>query len=161
LIAMIFTRRLQAPVLLAAGLCGFSLALPAAASAQVYVSPRPVALVPVYQQVPVYQAVPVYQPMPTYAQPVAPVYPAPAPPYQDYNTQVQAPYTQPAPTTWQEAQALQQRCSIGRLVGGVVGGGIGYAASRDNGRTWAVPLGALLGTQMGCNAGQGRAPLPW
>jgi hypothetical protein len=59
-----------------------------------------------------------------------------------------------------EAQAVQ-RCNIGRLVGGIVGGGVGYATSRKDGRSWAVPLGALLGQQIGCNAGNGRAPLPW
>lgn len=54
-----------------------------------------------------------------------------------------------------------QRCNVGRLVGGIVGGGMGYAASRGDGRTWAVPLGALLGQQMGCSIGAQRAPLPW
>ncbi len=54
-----------------------------------------------------------------------------------------------------------QRCNVGRLVGGIVGGGLGYAMSRQDGRTWAVPLGALLGQQMGCSVGSQRAPLPW
>ena len=56
---------------------------------------------------------------------------------------------------------LERDCSRGRLIGGIVGGGLGYVASRDNGRSWAVPLGALLGSQVGCNAGSGRRPLPW
>lgn len=56
---------------------------------------------------------------------------------------------------------LAQRCNVGRLVGGLVGGGLGYAASREDGRSWAVPLGALLGQQMGCSIGAGRNPLPW
>jgi hypothetical protein len=59
-----------------------------------------------------------------------------------------------------EAQ-IAQRCSIGRLMGGIVGGGVGYVASRQDGRSWAVPLGALLGTQVGCNLGRGAAPVPW
>ena len=54
-----------------------------------------------------------------------------------------------------------QRCNVGRLVGGIIGGGLGYAASRQDGRTWAVPLGALLGQQVGCSIGAQRAPLPW
>jgi hypothetical protein len=61
-----------------------------------------------------------------------------------------------------QAEALMaQRCNIGRLVGGLVGGGLGYAASRQDGRSWAVPLGALLGQQMGCSIGAGRGPRPW
>jgi hypothetical protein len=61
-----------------------------------------------------------------------------------------------------QLQALQaDRCNIGRLVGGLVGGGLGYATSRQDGRSWAVPLGALLGQQMGCSIGAGRGPRPW
>jgi hypothetical protein len=55
----------------------------------------------------------------------------------------------------------ERRCNQGRLVGGLVGGGAGYALARGNDRVWATPLGALLGSQMGCNALQGNAPLPW
>lgn len=56
---------------------------------------------------------------------------------------------------------IARRCNVGRLVGGLVGGGVGYAASRQDGRAWAVPLGALLGQQMGCSVGAGGPPLPW
>jgi hypothetical protein len=66
------------------------------------------------------------------------------------------------PSTWRPTKAqLAQRCSLGRLVGGLVGGGVGYASSRKDGRSWAIPLGALLGSQMGCNVGAGRGPVPW
>jgi hypothetical protein len=58
-------------------------------------------------------------------------------------------------------QQIDQRCNVGRLVGGLLGGGAGYAASRQEGRSWAVPLGALLGQQVGCSVGAGRPPLPW
>ncbi|MFO0039018.1 MAG: hypothetical protein ACK522_08740 [Synechococcaceae cyanobacterium] len=61
----------------------------------------------------------------------------------------------------QNEALMAQRCNIGRLVGGIVGGGIGYGASRQDGRSWAVPLGALLGQQMGCSIGAGRGPRPW
>ncbi|MCP9848380.1 hypothetical protein [Cyanobium sp. Morenito 9A2] len=65
------------------------------------------------------------------------------------------------PLTVADAQQLQQSCQIGRLVGGLVGGGLGYAASRQDGRAWAVPLGALLGTQVGCNTAVGKGPTLW
>ncbi|MEB3334750.1 MAG: glycine zipper 2TM domain-containing protein [Cyanobacteriota bacterium] len=66
------------------------------------------------------------------------------------------------PANWPPTEAqLAQRCSLGRLVGGLVGGGVGYASSRQEGRSWAIPLGALLGSQMGCNLGAGRGPVPW
>ena len=65
------------------------------------------------------------------------------------------------PEPWQQAQQRQRDCNRGRLIGGIVGGGLGYVASRDDGRSWAVPLGALLGSQVGCNTGAGRGPMPW
>jgi hypothetical protein len=66
------------------------------------------------------------------------------------------------PSNWGPTEAqLAQRCNLGRLVGGLLGGGVGYASSRQEGRTWAVPLGALLGSQVGCNMGAGRGPVPW
>ena len=56
---------------------------------------------------------------------------------------------------------MAQRCNTGRLVGGLLGGGLGYGLSRQDGRAWAIPLGALLGSQVGCSAAAGRGPLPW
>jgi len=56
---------------------------------------------------------------------------------------------------------LAQRCNTGRLVGGLLGGGLGYGLSRQDGRAWAVPLGALLGSQMGCSTAVGNGPRPW
>lgn len=66
-------------------------------------------------------------------------------------------YATPQLTPEQQAQ----RCNTGRLIGGLGGGAVAYAMSRDGGRTWAIPLGALLGSQVGCNAAAGRGPLPW
>ena len=57
-----------------------------------------------------------------------------------------------------DPQAAQLRCNIGRLIGGLAGGGLGYAASRDDGRAWAIPLGPLLGSQVGCPVAQGQGP---
>ena len=178
---MLIARLLRSPssAALAAGLVGMAAAIPAAALAQPYYGSNPIPVqvrtmerqVVGYRQVPVYGQVPVvrteYIQPPVYQQPSyqqsgyqqARNYPAP---YQDYpNQPIAPPRYRPVPTSWEEAQALQRRCSVGRLVGGVVGGGIGYAASRQDGRAWAIPLGALLGSQVGCNAGQGRDPLPW
>jgi hypothetical protein len=118
-----------------------------------------------YRQVyrPTYQAN--YEPgydEPSYAQPRY------AQPYRQ--AYIQPTYAQPgyaaplvgnAPLTLADAQQQQQTCQIGRLVGGLVGGGVGYAASRQDGRSWAVPLGALLGTQVGCNAAIGKGPTLW
>lgn len=85
--------------------------------------------------------------------PPVPSYPAPQERYA---------YGAPPPIDPAQLQALQaDRCNIGRLVGGLVGGGVGYAASRKDGRSWAVPLGALLGQQVGCSIGAGRGPRPW
>jgi len=64
-----------------------------------------------------------------------------------------------APPLTPEQQA--QRCNTGRLIGGLGGGAVAYAMSRDDGRAWAIPLGALLGSQVGCNVSAGRGPLPW
>jgi hypothetical protein len=71
------------------------------------------------------------------------------------------PEPQPSQPSGQPLTAEQssRRCNAGRLIGGLAGGGIGYMASRKDGRNWAVPLGALLGTQMGCPLAQGRGPL--
>ena len=66
-------------------------------------------------------------------------------------------HTRPPLTPEQQAQ----RCNTGRLIGGLGGGAMAYAMSRDDGRAWAIPLGALLGSQVGCNAAAGRGPLPW
>ena len=60
---------------------------------------------------------------------------------------------QPYAQAWQQQQ---QRCNTGRLIGGLAGGGIGYASSQGDGRSWAIPLGALIGSQLGCNASNGR-----
>ena len=41
-------------------------------------------------------------------------------------------------------------CSDGKIAGGLVGGGLGAAISRGDGRWWAIPLGAVLGSRIGC-----------
>lgn len=58
-------------------------------------------------------------------------------------------------------QEQAQRCNTGRLVGGLVGGGAAYGLAKGSDRVWATPLGALLGSQMGCNAAQGQGLRLW
>ena len=41
-------------------------------------------------------------------------------------------------------------CSDGKIAGGLLGGGLGAALSRDDGRWWAIALGAVLGSRIGC-----------
>lgn len=88
-------------------------------------------------------------------------YPEPsAPPRPWWNSQAKdgyQSYDRPPLTPEQQAQ----RCNTGRLIGGLGGGAVAYAMSRDDGRAWAIPLGALLGSQVGCNTAAGRGPLPW
>ena len=42
-------------------------------------------------------------------------------------------------------------CSDGKIAGGLLGGGLGAALSKDDGRWWAIPLGAVLGRRIGCD----------
>ena len=46
-------------------------------------------------------------------------------------------------------------CSDGKIAGGLLGGGIGAALSRGDGRWWAIPLGAVVGGTIGCDIGGG------
>ena len=41
-------------------------------------------------------------------------------------------------------------CIEGSILGGIAGGGIGAAASRKEGRLWAIPLGIVGGAMVGC-----------
>ena len=41
-------------------------------------------------------------------------------------------------------------CSDGKIAGGLLGGGLGAAISQGDGRWWAIPLGAVLGSRIGC-----------
>ena len=46
-------------------------------------------------------------------------------------------------------------CSDGKIAGGLLGGGLGAAISRGDGRWWAIPLGAVVGSHIGCVAAGG------
>jgi|TARA_R100000479_G_scaffold132973_1_gene70556 hypothetical protein len=41
-------------------------------------------------------------------------------------------------------------CIEGSVLGGILGGGIGAAASRGDGRWWAIPAGVVGGAMVGC-----------
>ena len=41
-------------------------------------------------------------------------------------------------------------CIEGSVLGGILGGGAGAAASRGDGRFWAIPLGIVGGAMVGC-----------
>ena len=42
-------------------------------------------------------------------------------------------------------------CSDGKMAGLLLGGGAGAALSRGDGRWWAIPLGAVIGSSIGCD----------
>jgi len=42
-------------------------------------------------------------------------------------------------------------CTDGKIAGGILGGGIGAALSQGDGRWWAIPLGVVGGSMIGCD----------
>ena len=46
-------------------------------------------------------------------------------------------------------------CIEGSILGGIAGGGLGAALSRDAGRLWAIPLGVVGGAMAGCQVDGG------
>ena len=46
-------------------------------------------------------------------------------------------------------------CSDGKIAGGLLGGGAAAALSRGDGRWWAIPLGVVVGSHIGCDAAGG------
>jgi len=42
-------------------------------------------------------------------------------------------------------------CTDGKVAGGILGGAAGAALSRDDGRWWAIPLGVVTGSAIGCD----------
>ena len=42
-------------------------------------------------------------------------------------------------------------CTDGKIAGALLGGGAGAAMSRGDGRLWAIPLGAVVGSKIGCD----------
>ena len=46
-------------------------------------------------------------------------------------------------------------CGDGKVAGALVGGGAAAAMSRGDGRWWAIPLGVLVGSSIGCDMAGG------
>tara|TARA_A200000159_G_scaffold102413_1_gene95237 strand:- start:306 stop:686 length:381 start_codon:yes stop_codon:yes gene_type:complete len=46
-------------------------------------------------------------------------------------------------------------CSDGKIAGGLLGGGAAAAMSRGDGRWWAIPLGIVVGSHIGCDMNGG------
>ena len=42
-------------------------------------------------------------------------------------------------------------CTDGKIAGGLLGGGAAAAMSRGDGRWWAIPIGAVVGSAIGCD----------
>jgi len=42
-------------------------------------------------------------------------------------------------------------CTDGKIAGGLLGGGLGAALSRGDGRWWAIPTGIVAGSMIGCD----------
>ena len=52
-------------------------------------------------------------------------------------------------------RADENSCVEGSILGGILGGGAGAAASRGDGRLWAIPLGIVSGAMVGCQVDGG------
>ena len=46
-------------------------------------------------------------------------------------------------------------CTDGKIAGALLGGGAAAAMSRGDGRWWAIPLGVVVGSHIGCDAAGG------
>ena len=54
-------------------------------------------------------------------------------------------------TTIQQRDDDGNDCTDGKVAGAILGGGVGAALSRDEGRWWAIPLGVVTGSAIGCD----------
>jgi len=51
----------------------------------------------------------------------------------------------------QQLNMITNDCSDGKLAGALLGGGAAAAMSRGDGRWWAIPLGVVTGSAIGCD----------
>ena len=52
---------------------------------------------------------------------------------------------------YDEYEVDDNDCTDGKIAGALIGGGAAAAISRGNGRWWAIPLGAVVGSTIGCD----------
>ena len=75
-----------------------------------------------------------------------------------YNETVAIPCRRKQKTTAIQQQQVQydnNDCSDGKIAGAILGGGAAAAMSRGDGRWWAIPLGVVAGSAIGCDAAGG------
>ena len=63
---------------------------------------------------------------------------------------VQIPCERRKTTTIQKYDDDGNDCTDGKIAGGILGGAAGAALSQDEGRWWAIPLGVVTGSAIGC-----------
>ncbi len=70
-----------------------------------------------------------------------------------YSEQVEVPCRGRRPTVIRERTPSPDgnECSEGAILGGILGGGAGAALSQGDGRWWAIPLGVVTGSVIGCD----------
>lgn len=54
------------------------------------------------------------------------------------------------PQTYRQNRVDDNSCIEGAVLGGISGAGLGAALSRKEGRLWAIPLGIVSGSMVGC-----------
>ena len=64
---------------------------------------------------------------------------------------IQVPCEKRKTTTIQQRDDDGNDCTDGKIAGGILGGAAGAALSRDEGRWWAIPLGVVTGSAIGCD----------
>ena len=64
---------------------------------------------------------------------------------------VQIPCKRRKTTTIQQRDDDGNDCTDGKIAGGILGGAAGAALSHDEGRWWAIPLGVVTGSAIGCD----------
>ena len=74
-------------------------------------------------------------------------------PYMDGSGRAEPPSYRRHVTVYEDVDTND--CTDGKIAGGLLGGGLGAAISRGDGRWWAIPLGVVAGSKIGCDAAGG------